>query len=210
MLFRSMGCCKHCSKAIIGISNAIILIACIIVAVIVYKKSQDTDWIDLIKNNVPFIFLIVVAAFAIVGSIFGLFIMCCKNKCWKVTYLLIILIVIVLEVVAVVLAYLYPDKFYDQIQERWGQGDYKKTTDKIEVEFNCCGWETFDITNCPAKNATKTCNESIHDEINKNFDRLKIGVIVLVALEVILFICAIVVACSKEDEYKKGGIQNFD
>ncbi|KAH0788757.1 Tetraspanin family protein [Histomonas meleagridis] len=212
-----MACCKNFATFLIVIANLAILIAVVIAAVIIYRNADISLWVDLIKSNIPFIFILVVAAFAVVSSIIGFLFWCChKHKCWTITYLVLVLIVIILEVVAVVLAYLYPDTIFNQIEENWGQEGFLNATQIFEASFKCCGFRSYNKQNhtyqCGYVNYTgsenETCYNKIKDTVNENFDSLKIAVIVLIVLEFILLICSIVVSCKCKGS-SSGGITNF-
>ena len=53
------GCCRGCARWIIGIVSACVIVCAIVAAVVVYKKEKDKNWSKLIKNNIPFIFILV-------------------------------------------------------------------------------------------------------------------------------------------------------
>ncbi|OHT04971.1 Tetraspanin family protein [Tritrichomonas foetus] len=190
----------------IGTLNLAVIVCAVIAGVVIYKQEKDRNWIELVKNNAPFIILLVCMIIAVISAVIGLFLCCCKKKCLNITYLIIIIIVIVVEVVGVVLAFIYKDKIIDGIADSWVDEKLNKTRIEIERAFECCGFDenhTDETGVCGFENRTADtpyCYDQIVDEINSNMKSLKIGIIVMVVLEVVLFICASCVACGNSDE----------
>ena len=212
-------CCNKgwCARWFIGIVNLAVIICAVVAAVVIYKKEQDTNWINLVKNNVPFIFLLVAAGFAVLSALIGFFLCCCKKKCLNVTYLIIIFIVIILEVVAIVLAFLFGDDIINGIGQNWysTNEEMNKTRFGLEELFRCCGFENhteaeyhFYRNDCgyPGWNPTTnaTCFVQLKDNVNKNMSDLKIGVIVMGVIELILLFCAIYLVCCRKKDDKEG------
>lgn len=207
------GCCRGCARWVIGTVSICVLIAAIVGGVIVYKKEKDRDWSKLVKNNIPFIFILVAMCFAVFSALIGFLLCCCKKKCLYVTYLIIIFVVIIIEVVAIVLAFVYKDKIIDGIEENWNKDDYYKARQDVERGFKCCGFRDTDDEpgekDCGYENkSAEDCYNAIHDDVKKNMKNLKIAAIVMGCVELVLLLCAIyLVCCNKKDDDE--GIAKF-
>lgn len=199
-----MGCCAGCARWLIGIISACVLICAVVAAVYVYVKEKDQDWSKLVENNIPFWFIILAAACAVVSSIIGFILCCCKSKCLYVTYLVIIILVILVEIAAIVLAFVYKDKILDGINDNWYKDKYDRSRENLEDKFKCCGFREYNpLKECGWKERPlwpTQCEEKIKDDINKHIKTLRICVIVMAAIEVVLFICACYLACCNKDE----------
>ena len=205
------GCCRGCARWIIGIVSACVIVCAIVAAVVVYKKEKDKNWSKLIKNNIPFIFILVAMAFAVFSALIGFLLCCCKKKCLYVTYLIIIFIVIIIEVVAIVLAFVYKDKILDGIEENWDKEDMIESRQQIEKSFKCCGFRKAEDSrdDCGYENkSVEDCYDKINDDVKKNMKNVKIAAIVMGCVELVLLICAIyLVCCNKKDDDE--GIAKF-
>lgn len=194
-----MGCCNGFSRWLIGIVSVCVIICAVVAAVIVYTKEKNQDWAKLIKNNLPFIFILIAMAFAIVSSIIGFLLCCCQKRCLYITYLIIIVIVIAVEIVAVVLAFRFKDKIIDGIEENWMNDKYKNTRISIEENMQCCGFKTEEpLSDCgykPKNEKAVLCFNKISDEINSHIKQLQIAAIVMTVVEVILLVCASYLVC---------------
>ena len=196
-----MGCCQVCARWIIGIVSACVLICAVVAAVYVYVKEKDQDWSKLVKNNIPFWFIVFAACCAVVTSIIGFILCCVKAKCLYITYLVIIIIVILVEIAAIVLAFCYKDKIIDGINDNWYNKKYHDTRYDIEKKLNCCGFKEYQVfEDCGSDNYRVSCEKQIKDDINKHMKQLRICVIVMAAIEVVLLVCACILACSHSDE----------
>ena len=195
-------CCQGCARWLIGIVSICVIICAVVAAVVVYKKEKDKDWSKLIKNNIPFIFIIVAMAFAVLSSIIGFLLCCCKKRCFYITYLIIIVIVIIIEIVAVILAFTFKDKIIDGIEENWQKDDFKETRINIEKSSKCCGFKTPDTkVECGfEEKGAPLCFNKINDEINSNMKGLRISVIIMVVVEVVLLVCAMYLTCTSKDD----------
>lgn len=194
-------CCQGCARWLIGIVSICVIICAVVAAVVVYKKEKDKDWSKLIKNNIPFIFIIVAMAFAVLSSIIGFLLCCCKKRCFYITYLIIIVIVIIIEIVAVILAFTFKDKIIDGIEENWQKDDFKETRINIEKSSKCCGFKTPDTVPCGyEEKGAPLCFNKINDEINSNMKGLRISVIIMVVVEVVLLVCAMYLTCTSKDD----------
>lgn len=195
-----MGCCQGCARWIIGIVSICVIVCAVAAAVIVYKKEKDRDWVALVKNNIPFIFILVAMACAVFSSLIGFLLCCCKSKCLYITYLIIIVIVIVVEVVAIVLAFCFTNKIINGIEDNWQDNKFKDTRIDIEKHYQCCGFKKPDILPivCGYEKpiGAPTCYNQIKKEIDRNIRDLKIAAIVMGAIELVLFICAVYLVCS--------------
>ena len=204
------GCCQGCARWVIGIVSACVLVCAIVAAVIVYKKEKDKNWSKLVKNNIPFIFILVAMAFACFSALIGFLLCCCKKKCLYVTYLIIIFIVIIIEVVAIVLAFVYKDKIIDGIEENWNNDDLVNSRQEIENGFGCCNFRnTQDQAKCgytpkDASEEIENCYTKIHNDVKKNMKNLKIAAIVMGCVELLLLICAIYLVCCNKKEDDEG------
>lgn len=206
-------CCRGCARWVIGIVSACVIICAIVAAVVVYKKEKDKNWSKLVKNNIPFIFILVAMAFAVFSAIIGFLLCCCKKKCLYITYLIIIFIVIIIEVVAIVLAFVYKDKIINGIEENWNNDkkDMYESRKGIEESFKCCGFrDTKDADGLPCgfnttnESAVEDCYDKINEDVKKNMKNLKIAAIVMGCVELLLLICAIYLACCNKKEDDEG------
>lgn len=195
-----MGCCQGCARWVIGIVSVCVIVCAVVAAVLVYKKEKDRDWVSLVKNNIPFIFILVAMACAILSSIIGFFLCCCKTKCLYVTYLIIIVAVIVVEIIAIVLALCFTNKILNGIDENWQEKKFNKTRIDIEKKYKCCGFKTKDklplICGYEKPIGAPLCFNAIEKEVDRNIRDLRIAAIVMAAVELILFICACYLVCT--------------
>ena len=198
-----MGCCSGCARWLIGIISACVLICAVVAAVYVYVKEKDRDWSKLVKNNIPFWFIVFAACCAVVTSIIGFILCCCKSKCLYITYLVIIILVICVEIAAIVLAFCYKDKIIDGIEENWNNDKYRESRLDLERNFKCCGFrEPEFVIDCGYKEEPfpTTCYNKIKKEIDDHIKQLRICVIVMACIELVLLICASYLACCNKDE----------
>ena len=210
-----MGCCQGCARWLIGTVSICVIICAVVCGVVIYKKEKDKDWSKLIKNNIPFIFILVTMCFAVVSALIGFLLCCCHMRCLYILYLVIIVIVIILEIVAIVLAFCFKDKIIDGIQENWAKDKYEETRISIERENKCCGFKnlsdddgiTCGYQNTPSEPAPKPCYNKINDEINSHMKGLRIAVIVMGVVELVLLVCAIYLVCSSGGDGE--GISKF-
>lgn len=198
-----MACCNKFSRWLIAIVSICVIVCCVVAAVVVYKKEKGKDWSKLIKNNIPFIFILVAMSVAVVSSIIGFVFCCSDSQCLQITYLIIIIFVIVVEVAAIVLAFVFKNKIIDGIEENWTNNKYNETRVFIEREYQCCGFKTQNSTiQCgynPENGTAPLCFNKISDEINDNMKNLQIAVIIMAIVEIILLVCAsYLVCCDKE------------
>lgn len=215
-----MGCCSCCgeclARTIIGVVNFVMLAFAIIACALLWLSKDKNSWMNFdvtSKENVPFIIMIVIAAFAALASLVGFFILCCKNMCWRATYLVLIIIAIILEVVGVVLAFKYPDTIVDSIGNVWDkmEGEDLKLRGIIEGEFSCCGWKVYNPIGC---NVTLTstpdsCYNKLKASIDTSIHKIGYVVIALVAVEFFIFILAIYLVCKARRKNENDGITNF-
>ena len=137
-----MACCQGCARWLIGTVSICVIICAVICGVVIYKKEKDKDWSKLIKNNIPFIFILVTMCFAVVSSLIGFLLCCCKTRCLYIMYLIIIVVVIILEIVAIVLAFCFKDKIINGIDENWTKPKYNESRITIEKNYKCCGFNS--------------------------------------------------------------------
>ena len=201
-----MGCCSGCARWIIGIVSACVLICAVVAAVYIYYKERHENWSELVKNNIPFWFLVFAAWCAVVSSIIGFILCCCKSKCLYITYLIIIIIVILIEIAVIVLAFCFKDKILDGINENWDKDKYNNTRVDLEDELKCCGFrkynESYSCAKFDSQKYTDTCEAKIKKDLNKHMKTLRICIIIMAVIEVILFICACYLACCNKEEYE--------
>ena len=107
--------------------------------IVIYSKVKGADWIDIVTNNVPFQFLLGIIGAVILTSVIRFLLIYCSNFCWRITYLILI-IIIILEIVVIAHAFLYKDKFFDMIAENCDYEEYAEIVFSIEKEFQCCGF----------------------------------------------------------------------
>ncbi|KAK8837200.1 hypothetical protein M9Y10_036627 [Tritrichomonas musculus] len=200
-----MGCCQGCARWVIGIVSACVLICAVVAAVYIYVKEKDEDWSKLVKNNIPFWFIVLAACCAVISSIIGFILCCCKSKCLYVTYLIIIILVILVEIAAIVLAFCFKDKILDGINDNWYDKKYEETRKDIEGKLGCCGFREWEVLKgCGYKDAipfvTPKCEDQIKKDLDKHMKTLRICIIIMAVIEVVLFVCACVLACSHSDE----------
>lgn len=205
-----MGSCGEClARTIIGVVNFVILAFAVVAVALLYVSKDKQDWLQFdIKNskNAPFIALIVIAVFAVISSLVGFFIICCKSMCWRVTYLVLITIAIIIEIVGIVLAFKYTSVILDGIRGVW---DTSEVRPKIEQEFNCCGFDDFKLEGCAAPDANESCVGKLKDSIEAISHKVGYVVIALAVIEVIVFIFAIYLVCSAKKQRENNGITDF-
>lgn len=193
-----MGCCQGCARWLIGIFSICVIVCAVIAAVIVYKKEKDRDWAELVKKNIPFIFILVAMACAVFSSLIGFLLCCCKTRCLYITYLIII--VIIVEIVAIVLAFCFTNKIIDGIDDNWHEQKFTDTRKEIEKKYECCGFKTKDelpiVCGYDKPIGAPLCYNQIDKEIKKNMKDLKIAAIVMGVVELVLFICACYLVCT--------------
>ncbi|KAK8864993.1 hypothetical protein M9Y10_010521 [Tritrichomonas musculus] len=201
-----MGCCAGCARWLIGIVSACVLICAVVAAVYIYVKEKNEDWSKLVKNNIPFWFIVFAACCAVISSIIGFILCCCKSKCLYVTYLVIIILVFLVEIAAIVLAFCFKDKILDGINENWYKYKYEDSRKDLESKLQCCGFREYDESyTCGWENHPNdppTCEEQIKHDLNKHIKVLRICIIIMAAIELILFICACYLACCNKEEYE--------
>lgn len=201
-----MSCCEGCARWLIGIVSICVLICAVAAGVTIYKKEKDRDWSRLIKNNIPFSFILIAMFFAVISSIFGFLLCCCKSRCLNITYLIIIIIVIIIEIVGICLAFTYKEKIIDGIEENWQDEKFTNTRITIEESMKCCGFKTVDKYPIicgykPEKiESIPLCFDKIKKEIDSNMRDLGISIIVMAIVEVILLICATYLASVSKKE----------
>lgn len=201
-----MSCCSGCARWLIGIISACVLICAVVAAVYIYVKEKDENWSKLVKNNIPFWFVVLAAACAVVSSIIGFILCCCKSKCLYVTYLVIIILVILVEIAAIVLAFVFKDKILDGINENWSKDKYRESRRDLESKLKCCGFRTLETEDCgydfKLTDNVSTCEEQIKHDVSHHIKILRICVIIMAAIELVLFICACYLACCNNEEYE--------
>ena len=216
-----MGC--NCARFIVGACNVAIIVAALVAGVYLYVTFKKQDWADFIKNQVPAQFILAVACFAMISAIFGIFAACCKPKCCRVVYLVLIIIVIMLEAVGVTIAILYDDKILAQIEEHWYDKDMTSAKRAVEAAFQCCGFtnttaeseeQRLDTCGYAPKegkptSATPFCKDAILDKVKSNLKAIMIAGIVLVVFQLVLLFCAIYLVCSKKIDDTDSGIAKF-
>lgn len=215
LLFK-MGCCQGCARWLIGTVSICVIICAVICGVVIYKKEKDKNWSKLIKNNIPFIFILVTMCFAVVSALIGFLLCCCHARCLYITYLIIIIIVILIEVAAIVLAFCFKDKIIDGIRENWSKEKFEKSRRQVESDLKCCGFDNtteesesdcgypYDSSKDPPLEA---CYPKIKREIDSHMKGLRIAVIVMGVVELVLFICACYLVCSSGGDGE--GISKF-
>lgn len=191
-----MSCCQGWARWLIGIVSICVIICAVAAGVTIYRKEKDRDWSRLIKNNIPFSFILVAMICAVISSIIGFLLCCCKSRCLYITYLLIIVMAIIIEIAGICLAFTYKDKIIDGIEENWQDEKFTNTRVTIEESMKCCGFKTVDVHPIicgykPGKNESiPLCFDQIKEEIDSNMKGLRISIIVMTVVEVVLLICA--------------------
>lgn len=204
-------CCSNCARFFIGIASIAVLICAVVAAAIVFKNQDDADWSSISTKNLPFVFILVAMALAVVTSVIGLIMICCKKQCLNITYLVLLIIVILFEVAVIVLAFVYSDDILNSIEDHWLDDSVNSTRRIFEEQFNCCGFnDTMLVLEqlggvCGSKTATVNCYKAIEDSVNKNMKQLQIAIIVMCVVEIILLISAIYLVCSSKSQVS--GIQ---
>lgn len=198
-----MSCCiKGIARKIIGIVSTCVIVCAVIAAVVVYKKENNQAWIDLVKNNVAFIFILVAMGCAVLSGIVGFLLCCIHLKCIYFVYLVLIIIVIIIEIIAIVFAFTNKNKILNGIHDNWNQTALLPARQKVEKQYQCCGFynetddKTIDGTNCGSEKPLGVCYTQIKKEVDKNIKNLKIAAIVMAAVELVLLICAIYLTCA--------------
>ena len=108
-----MACGECFTRAFIGIINGVILITAIALGIVFFAmkgKDKYNAYFQLIKGCPPFAYALSLLIILALSSIFGFFLICCRNKCWRRSYFVLLLIVLILEIVAVILVYTQKDK----------------------------------------------------------------------------------------------------
>jgi hypothetical protein len=188
----------NCGQKVIIILNLAVILAAVISAVVIYLNWDKLEWASADGANLPAVYLLVVAAFAVISAIIGLISACARNKCSKVLYLAVIIIVVIIEAVGVVIAFTFKDAVLDRIAEIWETDqDFREARRRFEEANQCCGFlpvENFSDYDCgwpDAKNGTEGCEKKIEDSLVANGISVAVAVIVLAVIELVLLIAAI-------------------
>lgn len=195
------------ARVVIGVVNFVMLAFAIIACVLIWVSKDKNSWTEFdvtSKENLPFILMIIIAAFAILASLVGFFILCCKNICWRMTYLVLIIIAIILEVVGIVIAFKSTESIIDSIGEVWDsmEGKNLEIRNSVEGELKCCGWKTFNVTNCnvTSQQTGVACYDKLKDSIDGVVLLVGYVVIGIVVVEVIILLLAIYLVCKSRRE----------
>jgi hypothetical protein len=183
--------CQKVSKVIIGVTNGLILLVALIGSIVVYVEYDKIVWSDYKDLKLPAIFLLVVAAVMIVSAIIGIFSVCRVKKGCTVAYLAIIFLVILVEVVGIAIAYTYAPNIIETIEEKWPEMEWRE---RIEKEFNCCGWTNI---SAPCVYSQRPCKDAIIESANKWLLGIGAAIIVLAVVEILLLVSTICLLCSK-------------
>jgi hypothetical protein len=192
-----------CAKVFIAVVNTAILIGAGLAGWLLYLHYNDLPWTHFDGANLPAVFFLVVAIFAVVSAIIGL-IAICVRKCCRVLYLVIVVIVILLETGAGVLAFLYHDKILNLIEENWDKPAFQESRLKVEEVLKCCGFESYnpDVV-CgfaPVVNGTPSCEELLKEDIKKYGTELGVAGVVLAGVQLLLLCAAIFLVCDRPRE----------
>jgi uncharacterized membrane protein (UPF0182 family) len=182
-----------CAKIFLVVVNLAILIGAAIAGGLLYAQYEDLSWADFKDADLPAVFLLVVAAFAVLSAIIGL-ISICTGKCCRVLYLIIVIVVVLLEIAVGVVAFVYKNKILDAIEENWQKPDFERSRKKVEATLKCCGFDTPDVNvTCgfsPATNTTPTCENLLKEDIKKYGVQIGVVGISFAALQVLLIVAA--------------------
>ena len=216
-----MSCGAKFAKFIIGIVNLIILVAAIIVFAVCYAQlgGDGKEYYDLFKTSTAFLVFIAVLVFCLVACVVGFLLCCCKSKCWRVFYAILLTVVIVVEIAVVAVIYSYTDQVITFVEKQWNKMDsdpgIHKAVESAEQNLCCCGFNTTstkDLDRCnnytiegawTADCVNQSCLAKLTDTVNSNLKQFGIGGIVILVIEILLFIFTIYYAClSEEDVYE--------
>lgn len=211
-----MGCGEKCTRFFVGIANAVVIIGAIIAGVYLYMTYTDEEWVKMAGTSLLAQLLLGVAGAAILSALIGLCTGCVGARCCRVMYLGIIIMVLVLEVVCIVLAYMFQNSFSDDIGKIWDDSVYDEARHACEKKYKCCGWNEESSSEsrfegCSYESSTPSevayCEDAIKDAIVTNVFAIMIGAICLATVELVLLFCAIYLVCHKGDP--DDGIQRF-
>lgn len=209
-----MDCHMGKLRWIIGIASLVVIFISILCGLLVYMNEKDKNWAQLINNNIPFIFILISMCLAVVVALYGFLLCCCKDKCVYITYIIFIIIVALIEVGGIALAFSFKDRFIDDIQMSWKEQKKLQKRQKVENDFQCCGFKNSDDDNgdcgySPGDGKhVGTCFEKIKKEVNNHFYSLRAASIAMCVFEVALLICACYVTCCLKNSEQK--VEDFD
>ena len=218
-----MGCCnKGClARFLIGLINALILVACIILMAVVYSHisgGEGEEYFDLFKNSAAFLILILLLIFCVIVCVVGFLLWCCTSKCWRVFYVVCLTVIVVAEIALVVVFFVCTDTVLDSIQDEWTTKNedegIAKAIRSAELHFHCCGFnETTaeDRARCWAytqepdteykrEYIDTTCYKSFEKLVKDNLQDLGIGTVVILVVEIILYIMSVYYACLSNEQ----------
>lgn len=204
-----------CVKWTIAILNLLILIAAVIACIVMYVrigKSGAEDYYKLIKKSPALYPFLAILAFCLVVCVVGFLIMCCENKCWAFTYLILLLVVLVVELVILILMFARTESVMDFARKEWNKGSsdegIKNVTKNIELALQCCSFDkpsatesatcaTYDYKEGTDKTKASTtgCYTALKDKVKKNMYSFGAAAVVIFIFEIILLVISIMYAC---------------
>jgi len=230
----TMGCCRpgEClSRTIIFAVNTVILLLTIILVIVfvaIKNKAKYKAFYNLAKSSPVIVYCLVLLAILGISSIFGFFLICCTNKCWRRTYFFFACVILILQVVAVILTSTQRGRVFKQVSKTWkvkeGVNPEEQAYYLFENFYNCCTFDDnhsgieYKINNenytCGCNftetglNATtvENCSSALNDTINDTLTSSKTSTIVCVVVEFLVFICAFYLACCLPDKNKDDSI----
>lgn len=199
-----MCACQKFSKFVVFTVNVIMLISSIVFISYVLSKSKKEKWVDLVKNNVPFKIAIFIFGIILLTIVFGFLTPCCsKAICYS--YLILLFILIIFEIVAIALSYKYRTKFLDEIDSNWYHDDLRGAVNAFENSFECCGFRNYTGSYVCGYNYTafnisvenvSTCYDQLRTKISSNLSYISAFGFGFEVAQIVLFICALCIACA--------------
>ena len=210
---------QNCLKTSILFIIPAISVAITIAAFIIYavfrsqmNAKENKEYLSLYSTPTGEIMLLVLLIFSIIACVFGLLIFCCRNKFWRVVYLVVLSIMLIVEfVVFILLLVLVPYSVFD-MHERWYNALDSEDPEKFKIitsaekHWDCCGYENIteeDIDRCSQYprgynkdiGLNRSCEKLIQDSIMNTYVQYSIGVIIVFVLEIILYVFTIYYHC---------------
>lgn len=200
-----MGCCgcDCCVRWIIGIVNIVIIIGAIVGVVLTYPKVKDNIVISKMGNPYVAVIFLVVVIIICLSCIFGMLLICCNNKCMKISYMISIIVIIILEIVVLVLAFVYPDKLMEYINTAWTDPNMQAGRMEIEKAFNCCYFDKVieGDYECGYKGeGAPLCKDKMVETVKNVENNIGYCLIALVIVEILLLIFSIYLVCHSDKQ----------
>lgn len=209
-----MACCAIFSKYLLATINLVWFIGLIVVAILLglfWKSLHLKEFAKLVGYKyLPMLTLTVTGVVMIFAVIIGFTFFCTNNKCIRLTYSNLLVLIFLLQVATVALFFVYKTSTETDLKSRWGNSNYKTAVLAIEHAFKCCGFEETtqdDITRCREipefKNKTAdyvTCKVSISNDLKNNQGYVIAGIVLLILFQITLIVLAFYFACASDED----------